>query len=267
MAVTGSSPPAEPFANAQEVPLRDAPIVRVLAQARFAGSVARINDAAAQQLSDALGDWLPFINPTRGVELLIGPNGVQQQAGQTAQWEYHDGGQRRITLTSSWISYDLGPYDSRTAFAADLDRIFTVLHRITGPVPVARLGVRYINQIDDAESILRLSRLVRREILGPLATPSHEQTLVHTFTETLLRRGSEYLQVRNGLLPAGALIDPTVPPVPRPSWTLDLDAYSDQAPMLGPDLARRAVELATLAYNYFRWAITEEALQLFKGEQ
>lgn len=266
--MTGSSPPVVgPFTDVEELPLDAAPIVRVLAQARFAGLVTKINADTAAAFGDALAEWLPFVNPSQGIELIIGPNGVQQSSSQLAQWEYHDGGARRVTLTSGWVSYDLGEYDSRTAFAADLIRIFGALSPLIGAVPVARLGVRYINQIDNPDSILRLPTLIRREILGPLATPHHEQTLVHTFTETLLRTGNTHLQVRNGLLPAGALIDPTVTPVPRPCWTLDLDAYTDQAPGLGEPLAVRATELASVAYNYFRWAITDEALKLFKGAQ
>lgn len=266
--MTRSSPPVRPFADAVEIPLDASPIVRVVAQARYRGNASRMDDAAGEKFKAIVADWLPFADRAQAVELLIGPNGIQQQeAAQAAQWIFHDGGDRRVTLTAGWASYDVGPYDSRTAFCADLRRIFGSLQDLVGAVPVGRLGIRYINQISDAETLTNLPRLVRRELLGVLQAPEQAEALVHSFTESLFRLGDAGLQARHGLMPAGVLVDPTVKIVPRASWVLDLDAFTEQAPPLSTDLADRATQLAAVAYNYFRWAMTEEALKLFKGEQ
>lgn len=266
--MTGSSPPVRPFADAVEIPLEAPPIVRVVAQARYGGNASRMDDDAAQGFARAIADWLPFFDRAQAVELLIGPNGIhQQEAAQGAQWIFHDGGDRRVTLTSGWVSYDLGPYDSRTGFCADLARIFAALHEHIGSVPVGRLGIRYINQISEPDALTQLPRLVRRELLGVLQAPEQAEALVHSLTETLFRLGDANLQARHGLMPAGVLVDPTVKITPRASWVLDLDAFTEDAPPLGGELAERARELAALAYNYFRWAMTEDALKLFKGVQ
>ncbi len=262
--MTGSSPPVPPFADVEEVPLAAAPIVRVVAQARYGGNASRMTDAAAERFAQAVASWLPFSDRAQGLEVVIGPGGVQQQPGQSVQWTFTDGGDRRVTLTSSWVSYDVGPYESRTRFCADLELIFGTLSGLIGAVPVARLGVRYINQIVAPAALKALPSLVRPQLLGLLSAPEHADVLVHSFTESLFGLGDASLQVRHGLLPAGALVDPTVPAVPRPSWMLDLDAFSETAPALGGPLASRARELASLAYNYFRWAMTQQALALFK---
>lgn len=263
-ALTGSSPPVPPFADAEEIPLAAAPIVRVLTQARYRGNVSRMDQAAADRFGDALADLLPFSENGQAIQILIGPDGVQQQQAGTPQWIFHDGGDRRVTLTGSWIAYDLGPYPGRAAYTEELSRILATLGEIIGAVAVARLGVRYINRIDHPDLLRQLPTLVRSELLGLLAAPNHTEKLLHSLSEALFKLDNAHLQVRHGLLPAGAVVDPTVTPVPRPSWTLDLDAYSDTAPPLGAGLAERTRELATIAYNYFHWAMRPEAIALFK---
>ena len=266
--MTGSSPPVRPFTDAAEMPLAAPPIVRVVAQARYRGNASQMDDDAAQKFAGIVAEWLPFLDRAQAVELLIGPNGIhQQEAAQGAQWILHDGGDRRVTLTSGWVSYDVGPYESRTGFCTDLGRIFSALHEQIGPVPIGRLGIRYINQISEPDVLAQLPRLVRRELLGVLQAPEQAEALVHSLTESLFRLGDANLQARHGLMPAGVLVDPTVKITQRASWVLDLDAFTEDTPPLGGELAERARELAALAYNYFRWAMTEDALKLFKGEQ
>ncbi len=264
-ALIGSSPPVPPFADAEEIPLAAAPIVRVLAQARYRGNVSRMDHTAAARFGDALGDLLPFSESGQAIEVLIGPNGVQQQQAGTPQWIFHDGGDRRVTLTGSWMAYDLGPYSSRDEYTAELSRIFDTLATTIGNVAIGRIGVRYINRIDEPDTLRRLPELVRSELLGLLAAPTHTEKVIHSLSEALFKLDNAHLQVRHGLLPAGAVLDPTVAPAPRPSWTLDLDAYTDTAPKLSKELATRTRELATIAYNYFHWAMQPEAIALFKG--
>jgi uncharacterized protein (TIGR04255 family) len=167
------------------------------------------------------------------------------------------------------VSYDIGPYERRQQFRDDLSRVFGALADALGPILVGRLGVRYVNRIDDASHLNDLDQLVRKALLGPLSAPAQARALVHTLTQSLydLPNASAQLQVRNGLVPPGALIDPLVAAVGGPSWVLDLDAFTTDAPPLSEELADHARQLATVAYNYFHWAMTPQALTTFGGKQ
>jgi len=70
---------------------------------------------------------------------------------------------------------------------------------------------------------------------------------------------SEVLQVRSGLLPAGAGFDPALKPLADTSWVLDMDAYTTEAGFpFDPDaLTTELRSFGETTYAFFRWATTD----------
>jgi uncharacterized protein (TIGR04255 family) len=92
-----------------------------------------------------------------------------------------------------------------------------------------------------------------------------------TICESLLNlpEGNGQIIARWGLLPANTTIDPTaVEPIAEPSWILDLDMSRSQTREFKVEvLMSEAQHFAKRLYTFFRWAVTDEFLRRFGGEQ
>ncbi|OOL30477.1 hypothetical protein GQ85_19630 [Rhodococcus rhodochrous] len=97
-----------------------------------------------------------------------------------------------------------------------------------------------------------------------------EAALVSALSEAQYRflDGGAFL-ARWGLLPAGASIDSARPPYSYSTWVLDMDSFHESAPntQRGENLYEDVRALARRGYQFFRWAVTEEFLLAFGGQQ
>lgn len=251
-----------------EIRLKDSPLVRVLTQVRFPvlGTL-RDGDALAV-FGRALADDYPIIRDERGVGFLIGPEGVAQ--GQNTEvihrWVSGDD-QWQVSLGSTFLALDTSAYVSRSGFCERFDTVLSAFAEAAKPPKFERVGVRYVNQIANPEHLAKLKDLVRPEVFGAMTIPEQFSVeLALSVCESQYEAGDQSLRVRWGSIPAGAVLDPSIPPAPVQSWVLDLDAY--QTGSLGTDagdlgdLTRR---LAENAYRYFLWVVTPEFLTTFGG--
>ena len=105
-------------------------------------------------------------------------------------------------------------------------------------------------------------------MLGPTAvTVGGGASLNHALTECSydLDHG-ESLRARWARLPAGASLDPSVPPAKSASWVLDLDAAVENVDFERDDLMARAARFGDVIYRYYRWAVTPEFLRAHGGK-
>lgn len=254
----------------EEVSLARSPLVRVLAQVRFPRLVAMSPqniDTTIGFVVEKLKDDYPIFGKQREVQVTLTPDGVSQTPGAQV-WQLRSPDDAwQVTLGETFVSLDTKAYTSRADFTG---RLATVLARIAetiAPPFVERLGVRYTNRVEDSALLLRLQELVRPEVLGGIAVPRPEGVLLaHTMSESLYEIDSRMLHARCGLLPPGAIFDPTLPPAAGSSWVLDLDSFTqDRTTFDASALASDADELASAAYRYFHWVVTEEFLKAFGG--
>ncbi len=258
----------EPIA---EVPLADAPLARVLAQVRFPRLTALATGAeTANAFAGAMRYGYPILTEQREVAVTITPEGVTQAPGAARVWQLRSADEQwQISFGDTFLAVDTAAYSSRSDFTARLVDAWTQFARVVEPPFVERVGVRYINRIDDDLNLTDLPRLVRSEVLGEVgAAQTGGVRLVHSVHEALYDLDAgDGLHARWGVLPPGAVLDPTIQPVPGPSWFLDLDAFRqgrhDVAPL---EVGQRVQELAERAYRYFRWVITPHFLTRFQGD-
>lgn len=248
----------------QEVHLPRAPLVRALSQIRFPTILSLLSEDGVAPVQEALKAEYPVLRQEHTMGVLITPDGVTTQDQKDTVWRFQSrAGDWQVSLGSTFVALDTAAYESREDFCQRLDRVVEVVARIAEPPIAERIGIRYFDRLNDPEQLSRLGDLVRPEILGGMAIPlSGDAAIIQTLCESLFAFPGGQLVARWGLLPPGAVVDPTVPAVGEPSWVLDLDVFGagrfDFHPSTVGAMTRR---FADHAYRFFRWAVTEELLR------
>lgn len=266
---------AHPFAFEDpdiNVPLPSAPLVRTIAQIRFP-HLTRFStneEAVATRIADALADQYPLMDVGQEVTMTITPDGVSEDRSTTRLWRLGSGDRDwQITFCGTFLSIDTTHYVRRKDFAQRLVDAWTAVNeQVTVPY-IDRLGVRYVNQVTRPDLLTRLPELLRSEVLGISLSQDEEVTLLSAITEARyqLSDGASFM-ARWGMLPANTSIDNAVPVYDYPTWLLDMDSFREFAPgsQQGADIFEDVRALARRAYQFFRWAVTEDFLVAFGGE-
>lgn len=252
----------------REVPLPDAPLVRVIAQVRFPTILKVQKPDEISVFQEQIGSTYPILHPEHVQELAVGPRGVASEARQTV-WRFSDqAGVWRVTLAQDFVAVETTKYYSRSAFLDRLEIVVRALETTLRPARVQRLGVRYIDRLE-GEAVDEIAGLVRKEMLGVLATPLSDH-MQHSIGDAniALPGGPEKLRMRWGRLPAKAVLDPAaIEPVEAPSWVLDLDMFSTEARPFATDaIIADARKYAERLYAMFRWAVTDKFLRRYGGK-
>ena len=255
--------------HVDDVPLTSSPLARVLAQVRFPRLSALVSgDEVAHGVAAAMRADYPILHDEREVAVTITPEGVTQAPGSARIWHLRNADDNwQVSFGDTFLAIDTSAYSSRNNFSVRLETAWRCFADVVQPPFTERVGVRYINRMTDPERIHELSALVRPEVLGGLAVPLHGVWLDHSISEALYHLGDlDGLQARWGLLPSGAVLDPTLPPVSERSWVLDIDSFRvGRGSIDPPDVAAQGRELGERAYRYFRWVVTPEFLKRFGG--
>jgi uncharacterized protein (TIGR04255 family) len=255
----------------KEVPLRNAPIVSVIAQVRFPAVMSIQPDSSfVAPFQEALRKDYPILRQERQLQILIGPSGaLPQDGGMILRFEQQDPNAWQVTLAPTFVSLSARRYTRRSDF---LSRLTVVLHALEGwldPKVCDRVGVRYIDRLT-GEQLGRLPQLLRPEVLGISAARTDGNVeVVHTLADAIFRLDdASELRSRWGLLPTGATYDPGIEPVSETSWLLDFDHYTAQPQDF--DLAAISGKVAVFCdriYRFFRWSVTDEFLDAFGAER
>ncbi|WP_373046597.1 TIGR04255 family protein [Vulgatibacter sp.] len=254
---------AEPPA---EVPLPNAPLVRVIGQVRFP-IVLSVNESGfIAPFQEAIRGRYPVLRPEQLQGFVVGPTGPQQVAPQ-ALWRFHDGGgEWRVSLAPDFVALETTAYRSRADFLERLGEVLQALAITIHPGTVDRVGVRYVDRIT-GDALEELATLVNPHVLGVTGTPldRHAESSV---AENVFAIGSDGFVARWGRLPPGATIDPGVlGSVQEPSWILDLDMFSKEPREFRvEDVLGEAQRYAERIYTFFRWAVTDDFLRRFGGQ-
>ncbi|MFG3051288.1 TIGR04255 family protein [Kitasatospora sp. NPDC048239] len=251
---------------APEVPLTRAPLTRVLAQIKFPSAPDLTAPEGQRELAKLLRNRYPVARQQAGINLVITPNGVVQQPDQNVVRQLHSKDSTwMVSYSDNFVSLETSSYESRRQFRERLEEVLSAISKTGDPVLADRIGIRYINQIT-GHHLSRLHQYLRPETQAGLALGrmSKHATLVQSVTESLYAEGNDRMLIRQGWVPARAMMEPTIPVLESDSWVIDLDSFTD-----GPcdftvsDIGERAEQLASGAYRAFRALITDEFLQDF----
>ena len=255
-----------------EVPLANAPLVRVIGQVGFPLIMSIQSPEFIGPIQEAIRSVYPVLTREMTRGFFVGPGGSLPLGAlpmqQDVTWRFADAREDwkwRVSLTSTFLALETVAYSSRADFLARFRAIIEAMADRIDPKIVERLGLRYIDRIErvTAEEV---KALVRPEILG-LAGTEMAGAVTQSIHETLFSMEHAQLAVRGGLLPAFTTVDPSaIPPIAHPSWILDIDMFnSESRPFEVGELMEETQRFAERIYGFFRWAVTPDFLRRYGG--
>lgn len=248
-----------------EIPLKDAPLVRVIAQVRFPEILSIEQRDFVAPFQEGVRTEYPVLRAEQTQGVMLGAAGFVQAKPQTA-WRFNDvDGRWRVSLTPEFLALETTTYTSRSDFLARLRKVLEALEEHVAPKSIDRLGIRYIDQIV-GKHVDGISSLVRAEVRGIVGTTAATH-VTHTLAETMFSMPEAKVVARWGQLPAGVTVDPAaIEPRPERSWVLDLDMSSvGSTPFVVDKILADAESYAKRIYTIFRWAVTDEFLRIYGG--
>jgi len=252
----------------EEVPLPNAPLVRVIAQVKFPPIVSIDRPEFIGPFQEAIRDTYPILRPERTHGVVMGPQGSFPVPEQMA-WRFSDPGEDwRVSLAPDFVALETTSYTSRSDFLARLRTVITALHAHIKPAEVERLGLRYIDRVK-GDAVGEITRLIEPNVLGIVGTDLANRAN-HSLSETLFDLPAENAQLlaRWGRIPANGTVDPAaIDPIQEPSWILDLDMFSaSKSPFIPDNIIADTQRYAERLYTFFRWVVTDEFLARYGGK-
>ncbi|RYZ47143.1 MAG: TIGR04255 family protein [Myxococcaceae bacterium] len=251
----------------EEVPLRDAPLVRVIAQLRFPELLRIEQRDFIVPFQEALRGTYPVLREDQAQEMQFNlrPPGVMMEK-QRIIWRFSDvEGTWRVSLASDFLALETTRYTSRHDFLTRLRTMVEAVDRHLEPKLVDRVGIRYIDRIT-GNNVDDIAALVRQEVRGILGTAAATHAS-HSVSESMFHLPGARIIARWGHLPPQATIDPAaIEPAAQKSWILDLDMFSAApAPFDTEHIINSVQHYAERIYTLFRWAVTDEFLRRYGG--
>lgn len=251
-----------------EVPLANAPLVRVIVQIKFSEVLSVESAEVVAPFQSELGGTYSVLTRELGVSAPVHFQGASPPRPMT-HWRFADAAtnwQWRASLTSQFVTLEVSRYTSRGELMERLRSLFFAVQKHVRPTLVLRVGVRYINRITGKE-LKDVSELVRPEIAGVVGTNMAAMVGL-AVSETIfhLAEGRK-MGARWGMIPPNVTVDPmSVEPIAEPCFLLDLDVFDEAATAFEPEeLVSRCESFAQRSYTFFRWAVTPEFLRRFGG--
>lgn len=265
MTFTPAMPLSGPFPA--EVPLPQAPLVRVITQIKFPTILSiGTNDSEVASFQEKIRSVYPILEREQSFNLVINSPSAPPEVRPGVIWRFRDLKKHwQVTLTPDFITLEAFKYTSRADFSDRLENILAAVQSTYAPSAVLRVGVRFVDCIKPPH-IDRIEELFQPTVLGIYKTPLGEAADVN-MTECLLRANEGHIQCRWGFLPPGATHDPGIPlPLEGKSWVLDLDMFSDeQITFDASELSEIVRTYAGRLYAVFRWMIKDEFLRAYGG--
>jgi uncharacterized protein (TIGR04255 family) len=247
----------------EEVHLHSAPLAKVLMQVQFSRTPHLVSEVGDDLIADLLGRY-PVrrrqVNTGVG-QLVINGQALPIPPGSSAPilTFSEPTGAWIVTLTEGSVALETSEYMSRDDFCERALEVFRAVASAALPPVVDRLGLRYIDRLSGA-ALKRVPEYVIPELLVLYGRTDRGLAVRHSISDSLIEiSASDCMQVRTGILPAGAGFDPALPSLPEPSWVLDMDVFSAQGgfPFEPNELAARLRTYAEAAYSFFRFATTD----------
>jgi uncharacterized protein (TIGR04255 family) len=251
----------------EEVPLKDAPLIRVIAQVRFPPILSIENKDFVGSFQEEIREKYPILQPEQTRTFVFGPQGAAQPTSQTT-WRFIDKTDGwRVSLSPDFMALETTVYSSRGDFLERLKSLLVALDRSFKPEVVERFGLRYIDRLV-GQDLQDISSLVKPEMSGMMAAEFRKE-ICQAVNESLfaIPERDEKILARWGLMPASSTFDPNaIEPIAEPSWILDLDMYLSKKREFNIDtLMSEGQRFAERLYTFFRWSVEDDFLRRFGG--
>lgn len=256
----------------KEVRLKDAPLERVIAQVRYPVILKIEEKTAVSAFQEAIAGNYPILRETQNQVLQIqmgGPQGAFAAVPSfNRAWQFEDTkGEWKLVLSRDALTIETSAYQSRTDLLDRWSAALQALHGAFHPPLVERVGMRYVDRIQ-GEQYAIFDSMVNPELLGR-SIVSFKSFLRHSLAETILEVEEGEMLLRWGVLAPQFSPDPTtIAPLPNHSFLIDIDVSSTSRRDFDVSALSEAFRgLAERAYSVFRFAVTDQFLEVFGSER
>jgi uncharacterized protein (TIGR04255 family) len=250
----------------EEVPLKDAPLILVIAQVRFPPILSIEKKDFVGSFQEAIREKYPILQSEQTQTLVFGPQGVVPTFQLT--WRFKDtAGSWRVSLAPNFMALETTAYSSRRDFLERLEHLLIAFEKSFNPKIIERFGLRYVNRLI-GQDLQDISSLVKPEIAGLMGAEFIED-IHQTINEYLfvIPNGGEEIIARWALMPGEVNFLPDIEPVAESSWILDIDmSLSKNREFSIEELMSEGRGFAERIYTFFRWAVKDEFLRRFGGK-
>lgn len=261
-----------PFTGDAEAKIRLAqpPIALVVCQLRWPELSQLQGDlaAVAQNFGKSL-DGYPLTSSASGTSYTISPDGVTQLPAETVySWRTIDDSWH-VNLSRRTVTLYGTAYTEFADFRERLSRLLGPLEQNLHVPLIERIGVRYVNRVDDPTFVDNVSDFVQPEVMGlcSLNNSTEQAVLQSSINQATYLIGGDVLHARTGILPPGQTFDPAIPPVATNSWVLDLDASAERILTFDATaILEEQGRLADIAYDFFKHVSTDGFIKKFGGD-
>ncbi len=271
--VRRTSPAGFPLPD--EVTYSTSPLTLALCQVSFPPilGIARPEIIGSIQAELAVAYPQVSIEQAQSLQLNVTPEQMQAGFGQTStMWRFSD---RRdewsVVIGTDFLTLETRGYRHYEDFEQRLVKAVEVFGKIAQPGLVARIGLRYVNEI---RSDLNWNQIVHTRLLGAIDEPIIRSRVTQSFQQiTLVGDDMTNIVISHGAFAGGSAVAPqrgTEPPT-TPFYLLDIDvgrnfAPSNDAPTL-EDIVEHVDYFHMSIWSIFRWAVSSLYLDSLGGNK
>lgn len=256
--------PALPHADYER--FSNPPLRAMLGQVQFP-PILRLHKGAeaVADFQDAISGIFPNFAVQHQMQITISPDGGHEaQTEQIAGYRFANQEQTwSILVAPSALTLEAsagGRYSSYREFTELFRAIWPAAVEYLRPTSVTQQGLRYVDHLEGEHSPQEWADWINPELLGAAAGEVLGAGLAQTVTEMLYPSEEGRLVFRHGIVQAG----------PEQVWGYLLDYDSVHTVPVKVDevdlLVRRFDQSHELLYQFFRWCVTDRAVEEFKHD-
>jgi uncharacterized protein (TIGR04255 family) len=238
------------------------PLKAMLGQIRYP-PILKVNDPGAlASYQDAIREAFPEFAPEQQFNLVLGPGGpANASVANTFRFSTPDLAWS-VVLSADSLTLEVAVaelYTNYREFMGHFGLAWSALLDEFRPARIVRQGLRYVDHIERDLVPSEWSQYINPELLGPVAT-SLSSGLEQAISELRFRREDGTLVFKHGITTAG--------PEAKKGYLLDFDYFTEE---VSDEVSLDAVterfdRYHELQYSFFRWCVTDAALEEFRGE-
>jgi len=236
------------------------PLKAMLGQVRFP-PVLRIADLPSLvPFQDAIRHEFPTFAQEQQFSFLLGPQAPQGASAQQAFRFSTSDGAWSVVLNPEALTLEADVAVRYTDYDEFIDRLRLVWGATLehfGPSQVLRQGLRYVDHLEDNRPAADWASLINSDLLGPLVGV-FGAGVAQSVSELRFPREDGVLVFKHGMLPLGT--------EGKMGYLLDFDYFTeDSSEDTSVDaIVNRFDRYHELLYSFFRWCVTDEALEGFR---
>jgi len=232
----------------------------MLGQIRFPPVLRAADAAGLAPFQEELGDDFPNFAEEQQFSLSFGPE-VPVQALPARSYRFSSGdGAWSIVVSPNSLTLEAiaDRYTSYDAFRERFARVWSVALRHLRPTRRLQQGLRYIDHIERDLSVREWTEWIRPELVGFVGDEALSDWVKQALTDIRFELSEGTLAFKHGIVPSG--------PEAKWGYLLDFDYFEQKEDLdVGVDAVLAKFDaFHDELYAFFRWCVTEKALEEFR---